>query len=54
MTTPTPSHSTFSWREVVEQIDGPERHVQSLYPTVYTFSNQTTFRDSGPQGGPYA
>ncbi len=44
---------TFSFREVVEKLDGPDRHKDSLYPVVYTFSNNKTRRDSGPTGGVY-
>lgn len=44
---------TFSWREVVESVDGEKFHVDSLYPVVYEFSNGRKFRDSGPQSGIY-
>ena len=43
----------FSWREVVEKADGPERHKESLYPNVYEFTGGRTRRDSGPTKGIY-
>lgn len=43
-----------SFREIVEKIDGPSRHRDSLYPFVYHFSGNKSRRDSGPAGGPYA
>ena len=42
-----------SWREFVEQLDGPGRTEDSLYPYVYEFQGNRRFRDSGPKGGPY-
>lgn len=49
-----PSFTTKTLREIVEEIDGPERHDQSLYPVVYTFSGNRRFKDSGPNSGVYA
>lgn len=43
----------FSWREIVEKVDGPERHRESLYPYVYEFSGNNRRRDSGPAKGIY-
>lgn len=40
--------STRSFREIVEKLDDPNRHRDSLYPVVYVFSNNRQFRDSGP------
>ena len=45
--------TTFSWREEVEKIDGPNRHLESLYPVVYDFGEGVRKRDSGPKKGPY-
>ncbi|MDH5451740.1 MAG: hypothetical protein OEX14_00155 [Paracoccaceae bacterium] len=47
------STKTFNWREEVEKIDGPNRHTDSLYPIVYTFSGARPRRDSGPESGIY-
>ena len=38
---------TFSWREFVEKIDGPDRHIESNYPVVYTFGGSVRKRDKG-------
>ena len=43
----------FSFREVVEKIDGPDRHRDNLYPIVYKWSSGLSRRDSGPTGGIY-
>lgn len=43
----------FSFREIVEKIDGPERHKESLYPIVYEFTGNRPRRDSGPTKGIY-
>ena len=45
--------SEFSWREEVERADDKNRHIDSLYPYVYKFSNGVLKRDSGPQKGVY-
>lgn len=45
--------TTISWRALVEELDGPTRHVNDLYPIVYVFSNNAFRRDSGPTGGVY-
>lgn len=43
----------FSWREVVEKVDGDDRHKESLYPKVYYFTGGRDRRDSGPASGIY-
>ena len=43
----------FSWREIVERNDEPNRHKNNLYPEVYFFSNKRPRRDSGPDSGIY-
>lgn len=43
----------FSFRELVEKIDGPDRHRDNLYPEVYQFSGGKPRRDSGPSSGIY-
>lgn len=40
-------------REIVEKLDGPSRHVESLYPVVYEWSSGRKHRDSGPASGVY-
>ena len=47
------TQTTQSIREIVEKLDGPERHLDSLYPVVYEFSSGVTKRDSGPRKGVY-
>lgn len=47
------TETTQSIREIVEKLDGPERHLDSLYPVAYEFSNGVTKRDSGPRKGVY-
>ena len=49
MTTST----NLSWREIVEKADGKDRHIESLYPVVYTFGGSVDKRDSGPTKGVY-
>lgn len=46
--------TTRNWRELVEKVDGPDRHRDSLYPFVYFFSGHNNRRDSGPNSGVYA
>jgi len=45
--------STKSWKELVEEADDENRHIDSLYPVVYKFSNGKVRRDSGPTKGVY-
>lgn len=45
--------SQHSWRELVETFDDKQRHIDSLYPIVYVFSNGRKRRDSGPEAGVY-
>lgn len=54
MADPIVTTTTRDWREIVEKVDGPDRHRDSLYPIVYTFGGGLRrFRDSGPQSGVY-
>jgi len=46
--------STRSFREIVEKADDKSRVYDSLYPVVYKFGDDRTFRDSGPNAGPYS
>lgn len=45
--------TVFNWRDIVEKFDDENRHVDSLYPVVYFFSNDAKRRDSGPNSGVY-
>lgn len=49
---PTTSSSR-DFRELVLKKDGPDFWDKSLYPEVYQWSNGRTFKDSGPEKGPY-
>ncbi len=45
--------TTQSWREIVEQSDDEDRHLDTIHPEVYFFTFRT-FRDTGPASGIYA